>query len=157
MSISAIESHASEAFLARLGRGLAGAGLLPLLLVIVVVAMSLAVPNFYGVVNILNILRNASFLTVVATGQALVLIAGGFDLSVGATIALASVVAAKVMAWGALAYPGQPGLAIAIGSPIRARVVVSRSVSSTGSASPSSRSAALWLRSGRCPQPPASH
>jgi ribose transport system permease protein len=115
MSVSAIESGTGEGFAARFAKGLAGAGLLPLLLLIVVVVMSLVEPNFYGVINILNILRNASFLTVVAIGQALVLIAGGFDLSVGATIALASVVAAKVMAWGALAYPSQPGLAIAMG------------------------------------------
>ena len=52
----------------------------------------------------------------VAAGQALVLIAGGFDLSVGATVALASVVAAKAMASTAAAAPGQTALAITLGT-----------------------------------------
>lgn len=94
---------------------LSGAGLLILLLVIVVVAMSLVQPRFYGVINIVNILRNASLLSLVAMGQALVLIAGGFDLSVGAVIALSSVVSAKVMSSAAVAFPDQPGLAIVLG------------------------------------------
>ena len=73
-------------------------------------------PNFYGFINVLNILRNGSFLAVVSCGQALVLIAGGFDLSVGATIALASVVGAKTMASAATAFPGQTGIAIVLGT-----------------------------------------
>jgi ABC-type xylose transport system permease subunit len=149
MSASVIESGAGEGFAARFAKGLAGAGLLPLLLLIVVVVMSLVEPNFYGVINILNILRNASFLTVVAIGQALVLIAGGFDLSVGATIALASVVAAR---WPIPVNPASR-------SPWAswpASAVASRSVSSTDSASRSSRSAVSWSRSARCRQPPAS-
>jgi ribose transport system permease protein len=115
MTISALSSRPGDGSIARIGQMLAGAGLLPLLLVIVIVVMSLIQPNFYGVINILNILRNASFLTVVACGQALVLIGGGFDLSVGATVALSSVVSAKIMAWGAAAYPNAPALAIAMG------------------------------------------
>jgi ribose transport system permease protein len=98
-----------------LGRAAGAIGFLPVLLVVVVVAMSIATPNFYGFINILNILRNAAFLTVVACGQALVLIVGGFDLSVGAVIALASVVAAKIMAGTATAHPGQTALAITLG------------------------------------------
>ncbi len=73
-------------------------GLLPVLLVAVVVAMSATTPHFYGPINLLNILRNTAFLAIVAAGQALVMIGGGFDLSVGAVVALASVVAAQTMA-----------------------------------------------------------
>src|SRR5262249_31738763 len=62
-----------------------------------------------------NILRNASFLAIVACGQALVIVAGGFDLSVGAVVALASVVMAKTMAATAHALPGQTALIIACG------------------------------------------
>jgi ribose transport system permease protein len=115
MSASALASDPAEGPLASIGHAIARAGFLPLLLVLIIIAMSIAEPSFYGVINILNILRNASFLAVVACGQALVLIAGGFDLSVGAIIALTSVVGAKVMAWAAIAYPGQPGLGIAAG------------------------------------------
>ena len=71
--------------------------------------------QFYGVINILNILRNASFLAIVACGQTLVIIAGGFDLSVGAVVALASVVTAKAMAAASAAFPGNNVVIIASG------------------------------------------
>ncbi|QIG92858.1 MULTISPECIES: ABC transporter permease [unclassified Bradyrhizobium] len=90
-------------------------GLLPALLVALVAGMSAIDPQFYGIINILNILRNASFLAIVACGQALVIIAGGFDLSVGAVVALASVVTAKTMAITAAAFPGNNALIIASG------------------------------------------
>ncbi len=99
----------------RLGRLASNVGILPVLLIAIVVAMSVVEPNFRGLANVLNILRNGSFLAIVSCGQALVLIIGGFDLSVGATIALASVVAAKVMGWGATSLPGQTGLIVALG------------------------------------------
>lgn len=90
-------------------------GFLPILLAIVIIGMSLASPQFYGPINILNILRNTSLLTIVACGQAIVIIAGGFDLSVGAVIALASVVTAKIMAIAAAALPGNDPAIIACG------------------------------------------
>jgi len=90
-------------------------GFLPALLLVVIIGMSALYPQFYGPINILNILRNASFLTIVACGQALVIIAGGFDLSVGAVVALASVVAAKTMAMVAVAFPGNDALIIGAG------------------------------------------
>ncbi len=90
-------------------------GFLPVLLVLVVVGMSLASPQFYGPMNVLNILRNTSLLTIVALGQAMVVIAGGFDLSVGAVVALSSVVAAKVMGFVAAALPGADAAIIGLG------------------------------------------
>ena len=90
-------------------------GFLPVLLVLVVVAMAVIEPKFVGVNNVLNILRNASFLSIVACGEALVLIAGGFDLSVGAVVALASVLGAKIMAASAAMFPTQPWIAVALG------------------------------------------
>lgn len=90
-------------------------GFLPALLALLVIGMSVVDPQFYGVINILNILRNASLLAIVACGQALVIIAGGFDLSVGAVVALASVVTAKTMAATAIASPGNNTLSIASG------------------------------------------
>ncbi len=116
MSAPAAPYALSEGLGAKAGRVFAAIGFLPLLLIAVIAIMVATTPTFYGTVNILNILRNAAFLAMVAAGQALVLIAGGFDLSVGATIALASVIAAKVMAWTAIAAPGQTALAIAAGT-----------------------------------------
>lgn len=74
------------------------AGVLPALFVLLVLLLSLTQPYFLGGQNIINVLRNAAFLVVVASGQMLVLIVGGFDLSIGAVIALTSVVSASVMA-----------------------------------------------------------
>jgi ribose transport system permease protein len=100
----------------RLGRSIAGrVGLLPALLLALIAGMSAIDPQFHGVLNILNILRNASFLAIIGCGQALVMIAGGFDLSVGAVVALASVVTAKTMAAAALAAPGNNTLSISSG------------------------------------------
>ena len=90
-------------------------GFLPALLVLVVVGMSAVDPQFYGPINIVNILRNSAFLTIVACGQAMVIIGGGFDLSVGAVVALASVVTAKAMAIAAIAFPGNDALVIGLG------------------------------------------
>jgi ribose transport system permease protein len=77
--------------------------------------MCLADPRFFGLPNITNILRNASTLAIVACGQALVLIVGGFDLSVGATVALASEIAAVTMRWAAGVFPDQDTLVIGFG------------------------------------------
>jgi ribose transport system permease protein len=97
-------------------RSIAGRiGFLPALLVLLVAGMSAIDPQFYGIINFLNILRNASLLAIVACGQALVIVAGGFDLSVGAVVALASVVTAKTMAMTASAFPGNTILIIATG------------------------------------------
>lgn len=92
----------------RLLRLLTGVGLLPLLMAAVIALMSLAEPRFFGFFNVLNVLRSASFLAIIAAGQMLVLIVGGFDLSVGAVVALASVVSAIAMATAGTVVPGDP-------------------------------------------------
>lgn len=73
-------------------------GILPPLFAALLIALAFTEPHFYGAANIVNVLRNASFLMIAASGQMLVLIVGGFDLSVGAVIALTSVVSASMMA-----------------------------------------------------------
>ncbi len=99
----------------RLSRVLMAVGLLPLLLVLIVVVVSLVEPRFTGLFNILNILRSTSFLAIVACGQMLVLITGGFDLSVGALVALTSTVMAKAMALLMVVMPEDVGLVIFLG------------------------------------------
>ncbi len=90
-------------------------GLLPLILLAMLLFMALVEPKFYGANNIFNVLRSTSFLAIVAAGQMLVLIVGGFDLSVGAVIALTSVVMAKTMAALAPALGDQTWLVILLG------------------------------------------
>ena len=73
------------------------AWLLPLVIIALFLLFALLEPRFLRGANLINLLRNASYLTVIATGQMLVLIIGGFDLSVGAVVALASVATALTM------------------------------------------------------------
>lgn len=72
-------------------------GILPLLLVAVILIFGLSEPRFVSEVNVHNVLRQSTFLMIIAMGQMFVLIAAGMDLSVGATIGLVTVVAGKVM------------------------------------------------------------
>lgn len=90
-------------------------GLIPVLLALILIVMTIAEPRFYGLPNLFNILRNTSFLAIMSCGQMLVMIIGGMDLSVGATAALASVIAAKVMADAGGPGGLSPSLAIALG------------------------------------------
>lgn len=73
-------------------------GLLALILLLVVTLYVLE-PRFVNRLNLLNVARNSSFLLIVACGQMMVMIVGGYDLSVGPVIALASVVSSMLMSW----------------------------------------------------------
>jgi ribose transport system permease protein len=68
-----------------------------LLFVLVVIAAALS-GSFLRPNNLLNILRQASPLAVVAMGQTLVILIGGIDVSVGAVVSLTTVIGGSVMA-----------------------------------------------------------
>lgn len=69
----------------------------PLLILIVLVAgISLLTTNFLKPVNISNILAQTAVIAIVAIGQHLVILTRGIDLSVGANLALATVVGGLV-------------------------------------------------------------
>lgn len=72
-------------------------GVLPLLLIGLVLFFGLTEPRFLSTDNMFNLSRQASFLVIVALAQAVVIISGGFDLSVGGLVALTSVITARVM------------------------------------------------------------
>jgi ribose transport system permease protein len=59
--------------------------------------LSFASPHFLTGSNIVNIARQTSITTILAIGQTLVIIAGGIDLSVGATAALSASIASVLM------------------------------------------------------------
>jgi ribose/xylose/arabinose/galactoside ABC-type transport system permease subunit len=63
-----------------------------IILAVVVIVMSLASDVFLTPLNILNILRQVSILGIVAIGMTFAMIGGSFDLAVGATMGLATVV-----------------------------------------------------------------
>jgi ribose transport system permease protein len=90
-------------------------GVLPLLLVLAVVIFSLLSPNFLTGQNLLNVARQSTFLAMVAMGQMLALLTGGFDLSVGKTLAITSVVGAMVMAGTKGMFPDAVWLSILLG------------------------------------------
>jgi ribose transport system permease protein len=62
--------------------------------ILLFVVLSVTAPNFLTVDNFKNVLNQNAYLAITAFGATLVIIAGGFDLSVGAIFALAGVVAA---------------------------------------------------------------
>lgn len=77
-------------------------------LLVVVVAASLAFGRFFTARNLENILLQASFLGLIVVGMTFVIISGGIDLSVGSLLALGGVLAAygSQVAWPlALAAP----------------------------------------------------
>ncbi|MFE4836349.1 ABC transporter permease [Arthrobacter sp. NPDC056691] len=73
-------------------------GLLPALLILMCVVFAIVEPRFVDGSNLLNVARQSVFLLLIAMGQMIVLINAQLDLSVGATVALTSVVVASVTA-----------------------------------------------------------
>jgi ribose transport system permease protein len=65
------------------------------------VFLSLKTETFLTPQNLAALLRNISWLAIVALGESLVVITGGIDLSVGATMALAGLLATQAMQLGA--------------------------------------------------------
>lgn len=66
------------------------------LLVVSVVVMSIISPDFRNPDNLINILQQNAIIGVVACGMTLMIVAGGFDLSVGSVAAASGVLAASL-------------------------------------------------------------
>jgi len=105
-------------------------GVLPFLLIITIIVFTLMASNFNADVgvfeairmskfttwqNIENVSRQASYLTMIAMGQMLALLTGGFDLSVGTIVAVTSVFGAAAMVSMYVAYPEAPWFCIVVG------------------------------------------
>lgn len=74
------------------------AGQIPLTTLIVLCCLTALMTNrFLSPLNLTNILVQSSIMAVIALGMTFVIIGGGFDLSVGSTVALAGCIAAMVM------------------------------------------------------------
>src|SRR3984885_3397298 len=81
----------------RVGR-LSWSGQAPLItLVVLCVVTALLTNRFLSPLNLTNILVQSSIMAVIAIGMTFVIIGGGFDLSVGSTVALAGCIAAMAM------------------------------------------------------------
>jgi len=90
-------------------------GVLPFLLVVCLIVFSFMSDNFLTGRNLMNVLRQSSYLVMVTMGQMLALLTGGFDLSVGTILAVTSVVGALAMSTAFAAMPDMAWLAIVLG------------------------------------------
>ncbi|CAO3410166.1 ABC transporter permease [Azospirillum largimobile] len=91
-------------------------GVLPFFLAAALIVFTFASDRFLTADNLVNVMRQSVYLVLVSLGQMTVLITGGFDLAVGATVALTSVVSALAMAALATMFPDSPALVIALGA-----------------------------------------
>jgi ribose transport system permease protein len=69
-------------------------------LLIIIVILIIASPNFLTVNNILNVFRQVSINALIAFGMTFVILTGGIDLSVGATLALSGALTAGLLNGG---------------------------------------------------------
>ncbi|MHB1430769.1 MAG: ABC transporter permease [Streptosporangiaceae bacterium] len=72
--------------------------ILLLFYIVILFVFSLANTQFFTAVNIINVVSTSGILMLVTTGQALTIISGGFDLSVGGVVPLAAVIFALLSA-----------------------------------------------------------
>ncbi len=86
-----------------------------LLVIIAIIGMAIFVPAFRNESNLTVVGETAAYLGVLACGEALTLLGGGLDLSVGSILALSSCSAAAAMAAG-WAWPIAALLAVAAGT-----------------------------------------
>lgn len=84
-------------FLRALGPDLVAVAYRLLAVAILVVALSAASSAFLSFGNILNVLRQASLLFLIASGLTFVILTAGLDLSVGANLSLSSAAAAAII------------------------------------------------------------
>ncbi len=91
-------------------------GVLPFFLAAALVIFSLTSQAFLTTQNLMNVGRQSVYLILVSMGQMLVLISGGFDLSVGMVIALSSVVSAMTMVALLPMFPDAVWMVIALGA-----------------------------------------
>ncbi len=81
-------------------------------LIAICVFLSIASPYFFTARNIINVIRQSSIIAILALGEAMVIITGGIDLSLGSLVGLTAVAAAWVAKAGA---PPLVTMAVALG------------------------------------------
>lgn len=79
-----------------------------LILVLMVVVVSVLTPNFLTPKNLINVVRQISFIAIMAFGSTFVIITGGIDLSAGSIVGMVSVFTA------AFAHPGEYPLIVPV-------------------------------------------
>ncbi len=78
-----------------------------MILLVMCVILTVSTEQFLVEDNIFSVLRQISFIAIIAIGECLVIITGGIDLSVGSIFAMSSVVATMSMVqWGVSVFVG---------------------------------------------------
>jgi len=85
---------------------------------VVCLVFSLITPNFLSGRNIINILRQSSYIGLMAIGTTFVIIGGDFDISIGSTLALCGALVIMLQNNAALSWPVAVILVIFIGGVI---------------------------------------
>jgi ribose transport system permease protein len=88
------------------------------LLVIAVAGMSIASPDFRSQGNLINILQQNAIIGVIACGMTLMIISGGFDLSVGSVAAASGVLAGALSIQHGMVLALAAGLGVGLGTGI---------------------------------------
>jgi ribose transport system permease protein len=84
-------------------------------LLVVAILIRMLVGNFYSVDNVSNVIRQAGILGIVTLGQALALLVGGVDLSVGAVMSVSLVMVAEFSRRGGMSLPETLLVVLAMG------------------------------------------
>jgi ribose/xylose/arabinose/galactoside ABC-type transport system permease subunit len=69
-------------------------------IVLLIIIATILVPGFITMQNIMNLLRNISFLGIISIGMTFVILTAGIDLSVASILALCGVITALMQHWG---------------------------------------------------------
>ena len=88
--------------------------------IVVFIVLSVVSPYFLTTTNLLNVAKALVIVGIAAVGETIVIIAGGFDLSIGSTMAAAGMLAAYQLDSGfgvAAAFCAASGLGMSIGAP----------------------------------------
>ena len=90
-------------------------GILPVVLVGTMILFGALEERFLSGHNLFNLTRQTTYLAIASMGQMIVLLTAGFDLSMGSTIALTTVMSALAMSWVLAGDPNAVFLAITLG------------------------------------------
>lgn len=102
-------------------------GQMPLVaLIVLCIVASLLSSRFLSGININNILMQGAVMTVIAIGMTYVIIAGGFDLSVGSVVALSGCTAAMIMVEAGIAAGVLAGIAVGAAVGVMNGVIVTK-------------------------------
>lgn len=87
-------------------------GILPILIIVLFVYFGLRQPRFVSVINLYTVLTQSAYVIVITLAQTVVLLTGGFDLSVGSSVALTSIVVGQIL----VGHANSVGAGIVLGS-----------------------------------------